>query len=197
MHEGRSAVVILAAGRASRMGAPKTLLDFRGEPLVRRAARTALEAGYDVVSVVVAERTDGIGNALEGLPVSLIVNPRAHDGIGTSIAAGVRALGPDIERAAFILSDQPFVTSAYLAALSARATASRCEVVASRYAGTIGAPALFARSVFPTLAQLSADQGCKSVITALSGNAAFIDCPEAAFDIDTPEDYARLSGTAG
>ncbi len=175
------------------MGAPKTLLDFHGEPLVRRAARTALEAGYDAVSVVVAEHAEDIGTALQGLPVSIIVNPCAHDGIGTSIAAGVRALGPDIERAAFILSDQPFVTSSYLRALNACATASPCEVVASRYAGTVGAPALFARSVFPSLAHLSADQGCKSVITALSGQAAFIDCPEAAFDIDTPEDYARLS----
>jgi CTP:molybdopterin cytidylyltransferase MocA len=32
------AFILLAAGNSSRMGRPKQLLDFRGQPLVRHAA---------------------------------------------------------------------------------------------------------------------------------------------------------------
>ncbi len=189
----RTAAVILAAGQASRMGVAKTLLAFNGEALVRRAARAALEAHYDQVSVVVADDIAAVSTALDGLPVTLIVNRQARDGIGTSIAAGVRALGPDIERVALVLSDQPFITSTYLSLLLARAMASPCQVVASRYADTFGVPALFSRTVFPQLAQLSADQGCKGIIRSLAEEAVFLDCPEALVDVDTPEDYVRLT----
>jgi len=189
---GRTAAVILAAGQASRMGAPKTLLDFHGEPLIRHAARAALDAGYDDVLVVVDQCTEAVSAALCGLKVTITVNERASEGIGTSISHGVLRLRPDVERMALVLSDQPLVTSSYLAELRARSMASPCAIVASRYADTVGVPALFTRRVFPRLAELSSDQGCKSVITLLSDQAALMDCPEAAFDIDTPADYARL-----
>jgi hypothetical protein len=32
------------------------------------------------------------------------------------------------------------------------------------------------------------------VILRASDNALLVDCPEAAFDIDTPDDYQRTSG---
>ena len=184
-----TAAVVLAAGQASRMGRAKTLLDFHGEALVRRAARTALDAGYDNVLVVVADYTDAVGDALSGLPVSIVVNPRAPEGIGTSIAAGVLALEPHVTHAAIVLSDQPLVTSQYLAELRARACASPRLVVASRYADTLGVPALFARETFPALAALNADHGCKRVILELQESAVILDYPEAAIDIDTPDDY--------
>lgn len=189
----RAAAIVLAAGQASRMGRPKTLLDFHGEALVRRAARTALDAGYDAVLVVVADYTDALGDALAGLPVSIVVNPHAPDGIGTSIAAGIRALEPETAYAAIVLSDQPLVTSRYLAELRARAYASPCLVVASRYADTLGVPALFAREAFPALLALKADHGCKRVIQALADSTVILDCPEAAVDIDTPDDYRAVA----
>jgi len=43
--------IILGAGAASRMGQPKLLLPWKGEALIRHAARTALEAGLEPVLV--------------------------------------------------------------------------------------------------------------------------------------------------
>ena len=43
-------IVILAAGNSSRMGQPKQLLDFGGQPLIRHAAQAAIDSrGHPVV----------------------------------------------------------------------------------------------------------------------------------------------------
>ncbi len=44
--------ILLAAGEARRFGRPKQLIEWHGEPLVRRAARVALQAGLRPVIVV-------------------------------------------------------------------------------------------------------------------------------------------------
>ena len=41
------AAVVLAAGSSTRMGRNKLLLELGGETVVRRAVRTAVEAGVD------------------------------------------------------------------------------------------------------------------------------------------------------
>jgi molybdenum cofactor cytidylyltransferase len=65
-------------------------------------------------------------------------------------------------------------------------------IVASRYSGTVGVPAYFAREAFPLLMALAPDKGCKGVILGRSDSALLVDCPDAAIDIDTPEDYQRV-----
>ncbi len=44
--------LILAAGNSSRMGQPKQLLHYQGEPLIRRAAQTALAANLSPVLII-------------------------------------------------------------------------------------------------------------------------------------------------
>ena len=68
-------------------------------------------------------------------------------------------------------------------------------VVAAEYAGTLGVPALFARSLFPDLLTLGPDKGCKGLILRQAPERlGRLTCPEAEIDIDTPEDWNRLSG---
>ena len=74
--------VLLAAGRSSRMGSNKLLLGVGGEPLVRRAARVALEAGLDPVVVVTGHQAALVEAALRGLPCRAAVSYthlRAHE----------------------------------------------------------------------------------------------------------------------
>jgi molybdenum cofactor cytidylyltransferase len=57
------AAVILAAGAATRMGAPKQLLDWKGKPLVVHAAEKALAAGCSPVVVVGGAAGDQVERA--------------------------------------------------------------------------------------------------------------------------------------
>ena len=52
----------------------------------------------------------------------------------------------------------------------------------------LGPPVIMPRSIWPQLAALRGDQGARSAGMALGHTAV----PRAAFDVDTPEDLARL-----
>ncbi len=191
----QSAIILLAAGNSTRMGSPKQLLDFRGRPLLRHAVETALAAECGPVVVVLGAHEMEMRAAVEGLAVEIAINPHWAEGMGTSIQAGLDHLqARDIVGAILALADQPMVTAGILRGLVEQHLQSGKAIVASRYSGTAGVPAFFARGSFPLLMALKPDQGCKGVILGHPDDALLVDCAEAAMDIDTPDDYARAVG---
>jgi molybdenum cofactor cytidylyltransferase len=187
----RSALILLAAGSSTRMGSAKQLLDFGGKPMLRFAAETAQASGCEPVIIVLGAHEAEIRPALADLDVEIIVNERWAEGMGTSIQAGLRALeNRDVCGAILALSDQPFVTSDFLRGLVEKHRESGRSIVAAQYSGTAGVPVFFTRQAFPLLMALKPDQGCKGVILGHPSDALLVDCPDAAKDIDTPEDYA-------
>ncbi len=60
---------------------------------------------------------------------------------------------------------------------------------------TRGVPALFGRTLFPELLKLRGAEGAKRVITRHAAEAVFVRVPEAAFDVDTPNDYRALQNS--
>jgi CTP:molybdopterin cytidylyltransferase MocA len=179
--------VVLAAGGSRRLGRPKQLVTIGGEPLVRRVARVAGEVASGVC-VVLGARAGEVAAALDGMPVRTVINERWEEGVGSSIACGALAVR---EGDSLLLTtcDQPHLSTAHLAALLAAHAASG-GVVASRYAGTIGVPAIFPPALRGALAALGGDRGAKALIAA--HHAAAIDWPEGEWDIDTEADLARL-----
>ena len=175
------------------MGSPKQLLDYHGEPLVRNAAKVALAAGCCPVIAVLGAYADEIRHAFDGLAVETTFNARWEEGMGTSIQAGLAALGDRADTAILALGDQPLVTPEFLRRLIETHSHTGHPIVAARYSGTVGVPVLFAHSKFAELLALAPDQGCKGVILKNHTNAELLDCPEAAVDIDTPADYESLS----
>lgn len=107
-----AAGVLLAAGASSRFGSAKMLAEIDGEPLVRRSARVLLESGLDEVVVVLGARASEVAAALEGLPVSLVVNGDWEDGMFSSVCAGIGAASPDVRRIAVCPGDLPGLTPA-------------------------------------------------------------------------------------
>ena len=189
------ALILLAAGGSTRMGEPKQLLPYQGRPLVRHAAETGLEASCSPVVVVLGANSEAVGECIAGLDVIKTLNPGWEIGMGSSIQAGLRVLADtDADSAILALGDQPFVTAEFYRSLIAEAESSGCGIISARYAGTVGVPVLFARRNWILLESLAPDQGCKGVILRNGGDAKFLDCPEAAIDIDTPEEYRRLVG---
>ncbi len=194
LSEAGTAAILLAAGESSRMGRAKQLLDFGGKPLLRHSAEVALAAGCRPVVVVLGARAESLLPALAGLAVEISVNERWEEGMGTSIQAGLRALEEhDVAGAILMLADQPFVSAEFLSGLTARHRETSKSIIAASYQGAAGVPVFFARGAFPLLLALKPGQGCKGVILANHADAQLVDCPEAAIDIDTPEDYARAT----
>jgi molybdenum cofactor cytidylyltransferase len=187
-----AAGVVLAAGAATRYGQPKQLLAWRGEPLVRHAARAGLAAGLDPLVVVCGAYADSVRAALADLPVVVVDNARWQEGQSTSVAAGVQAVGENAGSVVFFLADQPLVSSRLVQALVEQHTLSLAPIVAPLVDGQRGNPVLFDRRLFAELANLSGDAGGRSLFSRYP--PAWLRWHEASvlLDIDTVQDYQRL-----
>lgn len=189
--------IVLAAGSSTRMGRNKMLLDVGGEPLVRRAARAAVEAGLDPVLVVVGHEADRVQEAVAGLGCRTVLNPDHAQGVRVSMQAGVRALPADTRAAVVILADMPFVTAAMIRTLADRYRTDTPPLVVSEYGDVNAPPTLYDRALFAELLD-STGEGCgKHVVKKHKAEAVVVAWPEAAlFDVDAPEDYERVGARA-
>jgi molybdenum cofactor cytidylyltransferase len=184
--------IVLAAGFARRMGRQKLLLAFQGKPIVRWAAE-ALAPDVEDLVVVTGQEEAAVRQALAGLAVRFVRNPRPHEGQGSSIAVGVSALKPWTRAAVIALGDQPRVPGDVVPALLAAWERGGQAIVAPVYRGTQGTPVLFAAALFGELAALTGDAGARAVVQARPERVELVpfDMPMPA-DVDTPEDFARL-----
>jgi molybdenum cofactor cytidylyltransferase len=190
---GPVAGVVLAAGSSTRMGRNKLLFDLGGEPVVRRAVRTAQRAGLDPIVVVLGHEAEAVRAALASLPCRFVVNPRHAEGMNSSVSAGFAALPPDVAAGVVVLSDMPLVSAEMIAALVERYRASDALLVFSEYDGVQAPPTLFDRSLFAELAGPEG-KGCgKTMRRRHPGREAIVAWPAAALaDLDVPEDYERV-----
>jgi molybdenum cofactor cytidylyltransferase len=173
--------IVLAAGASRRLGHPKQLVPIGGTPLVRRIA-IETRAACDRVAVVIGANAGFIAPVLDDLDVTLVWNGAWRDGMSSSIRAGLRwARQVDADAAILCACDQPRLDRAHLARLQGH---GEDRVVASRYAGVLGVPALFPRRTFDLLETLRGDQGARRLLEAVAPIA--IDWPDGAIDLDTP-----------
>jgi len=188
------AAVILAAGRAARMGQLKQLLPVDGRPMVRRVAEAVCAAGVDQVVVVVGAQAEAVAAALAGLPLEIVVNDAWAEGMSTSLRAGLRALRPAIKAALIVLADQPALTPGLLRTLIDRYRAGDAPIVVPRYRGKRGNPVLWDRAFFPELLAIEGDRGGRDLLHRHRGQVAWVevDDPAVLLDVDTRRDYENL-----
>ena len=181
--ELKTGVVLLAAGQGTRFGGSKLKAQFRGRALWEWAAETAERIDPNERLLVV-----GPNSPIKGRTGWRVVeNPEAQQGMGTSIAVGVRAL-TDCNRAIVMLADMPLVSHTHLAQL-----VTTQGVGFTRYPdGTAGCPAIFPRSAFEQLEGLTGEQGARSLEF---GEAELVSPPDwrELADVDTARDLERLT----
>lgn len=188
--------LVMAAGSSSRFGATKLLVELDGKPLVRRALEAAVGACGRRALLVLGHDWRAVWSAA-GPPLAFgTFNDRYAEGLGTSIAAGVRAVAHVARGAIVMLADQPFVTGEHLQRLvTAQADGDR-NIVATSFAGSIGPPVLFPRAAFDALLGLDGDDGARSVLDDPQFDLASVAFEPAAVDVDTPADLRRISRNA-
>jgi molybdenum cofactor cytidylyltransferase len=192
----RAAIVLLAAGTSSRFGSLKQLVSWEGRSLVRRAADTALATGLPVW-VVTGAGSERVQAELAGLRLTCVHNAGWARGMGGSLALGVRAVG-SADALLVMLADQPLVTVEDLRALQVAHAAHPESIVAAEYGdGVLGPPCLFPSSDFPALMALDGDRGARALLRQNPDRVRRVAMPNAAFDVDTPEDLARGVATRG
>ena len=190
-------IVILAAGRSSRMGGPNKLLaDFGGKPLIRCSVETALAArNAETVRVVTGHMRAEIVAALDGLAVTIIDNPAFADGLSTSLKAGFAA-SSEADGILVMLADQPLLTAPDLDRLIAAFTGhGKGAIVAAADRGTRRNPVILSRSFAGAIDALTGDVGAARIIAAHPDALTEVEIGAAAsLDVDTPETMAAAGG---
>ncbi|OWV87583.1 molybdopterin-guanine dinucleotide biosynthesis protein MobA [Rhizobium sp. R635] len=194
------AIVILAAGKASRMGEGgrhKLLAEFDGVPLVRRCALTALGSDAACVIVVTGHRRPEIEAALAGLPLTLVDNPDYADGMASSLIAGLSSKrADDADGILVMLADMPGISIAHLNALiSAFRNSGGKAIVRAVSWGKPGNPVILPRSLNHVILRLEGDVGARDIITTSGLPVLGVDVGDAAsLDVDTTEDISAAGG---
>jgi molybdenum cofactor cytidylyltransferase len=192
------AIVLLAAGRASRMEdqGHKLLAEFDGVPLVRRCALAALGSKAAPLVVITGCRAPEIEDALASLPITAVRNPDFDDGIATSIRA---AFTEDRVWAAagvmVVLADMPNVSTAHLDLLLEHFERHPDCVVRSTSGGQPGNPVILPRSMFDSVGSLTGDMGARELIRQSDVRVVGVEIGEAGHaDVDTVESLIALGG---
>ncbi|MFS8464596.1 nucleotidyltransferase family protein [Xanthomonas campestris pv. raphani] len=184
------AALVLAAGAGRRLGRSKQLLTRDGEPLVRRAARIALQTAPRRCVVVVGADADLVMEALRGLDVEIVRHAGWADGMGTSLAALRAHVHEDTTlRSSLILGcDQPALDTPHLRSLLEEADLAASGCATSGYAGVRGIPVVVTHAVWNEVALL-ADTGLRALFASLDAQTlGCVTAPALALDVDTPAD---------
>lgn len=179
--------IIFAAGASRRLGRPKQLVEFDGEPLLRRTALAVL-SGCMPVFVILGSQAEEVAMCLAGLPVTIVVNENWQDGIGSSIRVGVEVLPTDIEGVLLFVCDQIALDKQLVMRLLETQLCHTESVVACEYAGIRGTPAYFPTKEFHKLKSLRGDQGAGKFLQA--DTVVPVSFPRGEYDIDYPEDLS-------
>jgi CTP:molybdopterin cytidylyltransferase MocA len=189
----RIACVLLAAGGSRRLGSPKQLVRLRTRPLLAHAlaaARAALPS-TPLVVVLGAEAWRLRALVRRSAPkAGIAYNARWSEGMAGSLRAALRAVPSGTSAVLVTLVDQPHVDARALRRLLSAWRRRPGLAAAARYSGRSGVPAVLPRALWRAVRELEGDAGAR---TLLQGNrVTLVDMPEAALDVDTPADRARL-----
>lgn len=190
-------IILLAAGNSSRFGSPKLLSPMGpsgDSTLIAHSANAALQTGLTLF-VVTGAHDGKITAALDGINARIVHNISWEEGMGTSIATAFRRLleNDDSFDAAIVCpADMPLLGASQFQRLINAHDQNPQRIIVSDLGDAKGPPCLFPRHYFEELALLRGPHGARAVLKAHPSEITSVVMPEAAMDIDTPDDYSRL-----
>ena len=193
--EPEISVVILAAGGSVRMGRPKLALPLQGKTVLELAIAPVLASGIRDIVVVTGEDPSWIRERIPA-DVRIVINPRSREGIATSLQAGIAAVSSRSQAILFSLGDQPFITAEVYRMLIEDYRRQLKALTFPVFGGKRGNPVLFDRRLWSALMALQGDEGGKQIFASVPDQekaGVTVSCPGILLDVDTPEEYARMS----
>ena len=186
----RLATIILAAGQSKRMGSiNKLLMRIEGRPMIQRVVDVAIEAASTDIYVVTGFERERIESRLREYSVNFVHNESFREGMGTTIAEGVKAISDQVfDGVMILLGDLPYLRAdTVIAVAESFAEHDGRKIVIPTYDGDPGHPVVFPKAFFNELTQLSGDRGAREVYARHQSSVARIEVedPGGTRDLDT------------
>lgn len=199
--------VLLAAGESKRFNDTKQLAIIDDKPMLIGAIDILRRLEFNSITVVLGANSSAIEKALQSVcsqvscatqaspSVTTIIASKWKQGMGASIAAGVKTLGSEITHVFIGLTDQVEIRTKQCDHMLIESRKNPDSIVAAFYNNKVGAPAIFPRTYFAELSELENDKGARDILRANAASVISIDMPEAARDIDTKKDLLLYKST--
>ena len=174
-------------GRRLKLLEPAPAGPHAGVPLALAAARNLMQA-LERVHAVVRPPDDASQQRLHALlsdaGCRLVICDRAHEGMGSSLACGVRATLA-AKGWVIALADMPAIEPGSIRAV-AQALQDGYDTAAAFFGERRGHPVGFANSLYSDLASLSGDDGARGVLVHRPPHRVSVADRGVLLDLDTP-----------
>jgi alpha-ribazole phosphatase len=190
----RIAALVLAAGYSSRMGSFKPLASLGASTLIEEAVARFLRAGIEDVRVVVGHRADELKPVLDRLGIRWIFNADYHQGMFSSVLAGVKGLEPDVEAFFLLPGDIALVHPETIRALFDAYDPGDPKIIYPRFDGRRGHPPLVPAACLRQDLSSEYQGGLRALLGRYEHSAVDIDVVDEniLLDCNTPMDYLLL-----
>ena len=191
----------MAAGESKRMQpAFKPLLKWGKRTVIGECVHQMRNSDLADIFVVLGHREADIRSSLAGTGVQFVVNDEYQKGMLTSVKTGLAMLGPNTDAVLIALVDQPMIKTALINKLIEAYGDGSKGIIIPTYQGKHGHPVIVSTNYVEEIMQLDeADPaGLKAFINAHKDDWLEVPVEASAVieDMDTPEEYARLSKQA-
>jgi len=196
-----TAGIILAAGMSERFkNGPKQLLMLKGGYMIEYVIRASLDSKLNMIFLVIGPHHKKILKALaenikyfKNNRLEIVINRQYHQGMSSSVRAGLASTGNMFGSVMFLLGDQPMVDSRLIDLMLKRFYKSDKNICVPVFKGKRGNPTIFSREYFNLLQSIEGDSGGRDIILANPDDILKIDTdsPACVFDIDTMDDLEK------
>ena len=188
----RLAAVVLAAGKSSRMGENKLLLEVAGRTVLDRLLDTLDDPAVDEAFVVLGHRPEELAPIVGAHRAEAVMNPNYEDGMTSSFKSGLGRVTSD--GVFLILGDQLGLRNELLSLMADRMENDADALIVSPvHEGKKGHPVLFRRALFAEILGLGPDETMRDVVQRHENAHALVEgdiwCT---LDMDTPEEFERI-----
>ncbi len=188
----KTEVILLAAGQSKRFGGIKQLADIHGQPMVCHCLSQYHQGDKWVEGITNGHVVLGSNATLisQVIPnnVNIYVTSSWEQGMGHTLAESMQVISNDTTHVFVALADQVRITQSIVMRMLQESNRNPEHIIAAKYEGRVGAPSILPRQYFFQLSQLTGDKGAKVLLQQNPQKTICIPIPEAAFDVDTPED---------
>jgi molybdenum cofactor cytidylyltransferase len=190
--------ILLAGGESRRMqGDFKPLLKWGSRTVIAACVDNLRRSRVDEIIVVLGHRESEIRARLAGAGVQFAINQDYRRGMLSSIKTGFPLVSPRADGVLVALVDQPMVGPEVINPLAISFGDYEKKISVPTYQGRHGHPIIVSREFEDEIMQLdeNSPDGLRALLDAHRHEIQEVpvDSPAVLEDIDSPEDYERLS----
>jgi len=187
-------LVILAAGKSTRMRENKLLLKLDGETLIQHVVKTAKKSNADEVIVVLGHETEKVREQLVRLDCRLVVNESYMKGQSESVKVGLTVVASNAEAVMILPADVALVDEQSINSVIDEYRKSHSPIVIASHKHQSGHPILLDRALFQETSRIDENTfGLKAVINHHRSEVKYVEVgtENVLIDIDTREEFDR------